>query len=71
MRRRELRRVRTNNKEWESALTVRRTWLREILLARRTAPTDAPRYLATVLARPGDGSHAGRPARGGGDRAGP
>lgn len=53
-RRQQMRRVRTNNQAWDSAVTVRRTWLRETLLARKTAPKDAPRYIAAVLARGGD-----------------
>ena len=46
----ERRRVITNNREFESASTVRRDWLRG-LLARKTAPRDAAAYAVTTLAR--------------------
>src|SRR6266540_6334772 len=41
-----------NNRAWASATTVRRGWLRQFL-ARRTAPKDAPQWIATVLAEGG------------------
>lgn len=41
-----------NNREWDSATTVRRDWLRGFL-ARRTAPKDALTYLAVTLGRGG------------------
>ncbi|MBW0117228.1 ParB/RepB/Spo0J family partition protein [Pseudonocardia abyssalis] len=41
-----------NNREWDSATTVRRDWLRGFL-ARRTAPKDAVTYMAVTLARGG------------------
>ena len=46
----ERRRVLRNNAAWRSAETVRREWLRS-LLARRTAPKGALRYVLTALAR--------------------
>lgn len=48
----ERRRVIANNREWDSATTVRREWLRGFL-ARRTAPRNALTYLATTLGRAG------------------
>lgn len=48
----ERRRVITNNKDWDSAATVRSEWLRGFL-SRRTAPRDALPYIATTLARAG------------------
>lgn len=49
----ERRRVIECNRAWESAQTVRRGWLTE-LLSRRTAPKDAPQWIAATLA---GGSH--------------
>jgi ParB family chromosome partitioning protein len=51
-------RVRENNAAWRSAETVRRDWLRGFL-ARKTAPKDAPVFLAHALAA---GDHALRRA---------
>jgi ParB family chromosome partitioning protein len=64
-RRAEKRRVVENNKAWDSAVTVRREWLRTVLLARKTAPKDAGRYIATVLAQ---GGHDVRKALEGGNK---
>jgi ParB family chromosome partitioning protein len=49
----ERRRVIGNNKDWDSATTVRREWLRTAFLARKTAPKDAARFIATTLGRGG------------------
>jgi ParB family chromosome partitioning protein len=38
-----------NNRAWESAQTVRRRWLREFL-SRRSAPKDAPQWVAATVA---------------------
>ena len=38
-----------NNKAWDSAQVVRREWLKAFL-ARRTAPKDAPQWIAVTLA---------------------
>lgn len=46
----ERRRVIANNKAWDSATTVRRDWL-TALLARKSAPKDAARYVAAELAQ--------------------
>ena len=54
----ERRRVITNNQDWDSATTVRKQWL-TALLARKSAPKDAGRYIAATLAR---GSHDVRKA---------
>ncbi|MDT7697964.1 MAG: hypothetical protein QOJ30_289, partial [Pseudonocardiales bacterium] len=64
-RRAEKRRVVENNKAWDSAVAVRREWLRTVLLARKTAPKDAGRYIATVLAQ---GGHDVRKALEGGNK---
>jgi ParB family chromosome partitioning protein len=48
----ERRRVIANNKDWDSATTVRRDWLTGFL-ARKSAPKDAGRYIAATLARGG------------------
>ncbi|GAY11424.1 ParB N-terminal domain-containing protein [Pseudonocardia sp. N23] len=48
----ERRRVIANNRDWASATSVRRDWMRG-LLARRAAPRDALPYIATTLARGG------------------
>jgi ParB family chromosome partitioning protein len=48
----ERRRVIANNREWDSASTVRRDWLKGFL-ARRTAPRNAMTYIAVTLARAG------------------
>lgn len=48
----ERRRVIANNKNWDSAATVRRDWMRSFL-TRRTAPRDAWTYIATTLAHAG------------------
>ncbi|HEX5495184.1 MAG TPA: ParB N-terminal domain-containing protein [Mycobacteriales bacterium] len=45
----ERRRVIANNRAWDSATVVRRKWLRGFL-ARRSAPKDAPAWIATTLA---------------------
>ncbi|GAA1180762.1 hypothetical protein [Pseudonocardia alaniniphila] len=50
----ERRRVIANNKDWDSAATVRRDWLRTTFLARKTAPKDAVQFIAATLGR---GSH--------------
>jgi len=55
----ERRRVIANNKDWDSATTVRRDWLRTTFLARKTAPKDAVRFIAATLGR---GSHDVRKA---------
>ena len=55
----ERRRVIANNKDWDSATTVRRDWLRTTFLARKTAPKDATRFIAATLGR---GSHDVRQA---------
>ncbi|WP_344017093.1 hypothetical protein [Pseudonocardia xinjiangensis] len=55
----ERRRVIANNKDWDSATTVRRDWLRTTFLARKTAPKDAVRFIAATL---GCGSHDVRKA---------
>ncbi|ODU05228.1 MAG: hypothetical protein ABS81_08160 [Pseudonocardia sp. SCN 72-86] len=52
VRRVERRRVIENNKAWDASVPVRRAWLRE-LLARKTAPKDAARYIAAALATGG------------------
>ncbi|GAA1195354.1 ParB/RepB/Spo0J family partition protein [Pseudonocardia alaniniphila] len=49
----ERRRVIANNKDWDSATTVRRDWLQAAFLARKTAPKDAARFIATTLGRGG------------------
>lgn len=64
-RRAEKRRVVENNKAWDAAVTVRREWLRTVLLARKTAPKDAGRYIATV---PAQGGHDVRKALEGGNK---
>ena len=46
------RRVIENNRQWESATTVRQRWLRQ-LLGRRTPPKDAAVAIATILAAGG------------------
>lgn len=46
------RRVIANNKDWDSATTVRRDWLRGFL-ARKTAPRNAPQFIAATLGRAG------------------
>lgn len=48
----ERRRVIANNKDWDSAATVRREWLRTFL-ARRSAPRNAWPHIATTLAHAG------------------
>jgi ParB family chromosome partitioning protein len=48
----ERRRVIANNREWDSATTVRRDWLKGFL-ARRTASRNAMIYIAVTLARAG------------------
>ncbi|WP_433295912.1 ParB/RepB/Spo0J family partition protein [Pseudonocardia sp. CA-142604] len=50
----ERRRVIANNKDWDSATTVRREWLRTTFLARKSAPKDAVQFIAATLGR---GSH--------------
>jgi ParB family transcriptional regulator, chromosome partitioning protein len=45
----ERREVIANNKAWEAATTVRRTWLRTFF-ARQAAPRDAARWITTTLA---------------------
>jgi ParB family chromosome partitioning protein len=45
----ERREVIANNKAWTSATAVRQQWLRQFL-ARRTAPKDAPAWIAIMLA---------------------
>ncbi|SFO39553.1 chromosome partitioning protein, ParB family [Pseudonocardia ammonioxydans] len=54
----ERRRVIANNKEWDSAQSVRRDWLAE-LLAKKAAPKGAAIYVAAEL---GQGAHALRRA---------
>lgn len=54
----ERREVIANNKAWDSATTVRRTWLSRFL-ARKAAPADAARWIAQTLAH---GSHDVRKA---------
>ena len=49
----ERRRVIENNKQWDSATTVRQRWLRHTFLARRTPPKDAAAAIATILATGG------------------
>lgn len=57
-RREERRRTIRLNKEWDSATTVRRRWVTQ-LLARKTVPKNAGRFIAAVLTR---GSHPVRKA---------
>lgn len=52
----ERRRVIANNRDWASATSVRRDWMRGFL-ARRAAPRDALPYIATTLARGGHDLH--------------
>lgn len=47
-RRAERRRLIANNKAWDSAETVRRTWL-ESLIARKTLPKDAGAFIAVTM----------------------
>jgi len=49
----ERRRVIANNKDWDSATTVRREWLRTAFVARKSAPKDAARFIAATLGRGG------------------
>jgi hypothetical protein len=39
-----------NNKDWDSATVVRQRWLRETLLPRRKALTNAHQFIAATLA---------------------